>query len=211
MKTFRNNRCGSHDPAQGGMDCSGTIYSSDANGPAGSVIDADLLLTAKGDLTTAYNAAAGRTPVPTGPFLNPGNATGNIGGENLAAGLYKFTGEALITGSDVTLTGGPNDVWIFQIATALKVGAPGGPPVRVILAGGAQARNIFWQVGTSATIETFCVFKGTIMADQAIVMKTSSTMEGRALAFSAEVTFNGTGGCLPSAEPPRFIDISRNQ
>lgn len=186
----------------------GTIYASDATGPAGSVVDPGLLLAAKGDLTTAYNAAAGRTPVPTGPFLNPGNATGNIGGYNLAAGLYKFTDEALITGSDVTLTGGPNDVWIFQIATALKVGAPGGPPVRIILAGGAQARNIFWQVGTSATIETFCVFKGTIMADQAIVLKTSSTMEGRALAFSAGVTFNGTGGCLPTSEAPRFTKIS---
>ena len=63
----------------------GTIYAVDAAGPAGSVIDAALLLTAKGDLTTAYNDAAGRTPTPSGPFLNPG--AGNIGGLNLVPGL----------------------------------------------------------------------------------------------------------------------------
>jgi hypothetical protein len=181
----------------------GTIYAVDASGPAGSVVDADLLLTAKGDLTTAYNDAAGRTPVPSGPFLNPG--AGNMGGLNLIPGLYKFTGTALITGSHLTLTGGPDDVWIFQIAADLQVGSM----IQVILAGGAQARNIFWQVGTSVTIDTFGVFKGTIMADQAIVMNTSSSMEGRALAFTAGVTFNGDGGSLPNPEAPEFTDISR--
>jgi hypothetical protein len=181
----------------------GTIYAVDAAGPAGSVIDPALLLTAKGDLTTAYNDAAGRTPTPSGPFLNPG--AGNIGGLNLIPGLYKFTGTASITGSDVTLTGGPDDVWIFQIAADLEVGST----VQVILAGGAQARNIFWQVGTSATIGTFAVFKGTIMADQAITMNTSSTMDGRALAFTAGVTFNGDAGELPTPNAPVFTDISR--
>jgi hypothetical protein len=181
----------------------GTIYAVDATGPAGSVIDAALLLTAKGDLTTAYNDAAGRTPIPSGPFLNPG--VGNIGGLNLIPGLYKFTGTASITGSDVTLTGGPDDVWIFQIAADLEVGST----VHVILAGGAQARNIFWQVGTSVTIGTFAVFKGTIMSDQAIVMNTSSAMDGRALAFTAGVTYNGDSGSLPMPEAPVFTDISR--
>ena len=172
-------------------------------GPAGSVIDAALLLTAKGDLTTAFNDAAGRTPTPSGPFLNPG--AGNIGGLNLVPGLYKFTGTALITGSDVTLTGGPDDVWIFQIAADLQVGSM----VHVILAGGAQARNIFWQVGTSATIGTFAVFKGTIIADQAITMNTTSAMDGRALAFTAGVTFNGNVGELPTPKAPVFTSISR--
>ena len=174
----------------------GTIYAVDATGPAGSVVDAGLLLAAKGDLTTAYNEAAGRTPVPTGPFLNPG--AGNIGGLNLIPGLYKFTSAAMITGSDVTLTGSADDVWIFQIATELKVGSG----IKVILAGGAQTRNIFWQVGTSATIGTFAVFKGTIMADQAITMDTSSTMGGRALAFTAGVTYNGETDVLPAPEAP---------
>jgi hypothetical protein len=167
------------------------------------VIDAALLLTAKGDLTTAYNDAAGRTPIPSGPFLNPG--VGNIGGLNLIPGLYKFTGTASITGSDLTLTGGPDDVWIFQIAADLQVGSM----VQVILAGGAQARNIFWQVGTSVAIGTFAVFKGTIMSDQAIVMNTSSSMDGRALAFTAGVTYNGDVGELPMPKAPEFTGISR--
>src|ERR1039457_6584110 len=181
----------------------GTIYAVDAAGPAGSMIDPALLLTAKGDLTTAFNDAAGRTPTPSGPFLNPG--AGNIGGLDLIPALYKFTGTASITGSDVTLTGGPDDVWIFQIAADLEVGST----VQVVLAGGAQARNIFWQVGTSATIGTFAVFKGTILADQAITMNTSSTMDGRALAFTAGVTFNGDAGELPTPNAPVFTDISR--
>jgi hypothetical protein len=181
----------------------GTIYAVDAAGPAGSVIDAALLTTAKGDLTTAFNDARDRTPIPSGDFLNPG--AGNLGGLTLVPGLYKFDGTAFITGSDVTLTGGPNDVWIFQIAADLQVGSS----VHVILAGGAQARNIFWQVGTSAVIGTFAVFKGTIIADQSITMNTTSAMDGRALAFTAGVTFNGNVGELPTPAAPIFIGISR--
>jgi hypothetical protein len=170
----------------------GTIYAVDASGPAGSVPDATLLTTAKGDLTAAYNDAAGRTPIPTGPFLNPGG--GNIGGLNLVPGLYKFTSTALITGADVTLTGGANDVWIFQIAKDLELGSG----IHVILAGGAQAGNIFWQVGTSATLGTSASFQGTILASQAVTMDTSSTMVGRALAFTAGVTFDGASATLPT-------------
>ena len=181
-----------------GVSCAqviGIIYAVDASGPPCAVIDAALLTTAKGDLTTAYNDAAGRTPVPTGPFLNPNG--GNIGGLNLVPGLYKFTTTTLITGADVTLTGGPDDVWIFQCAQDLQLGSG----IKVILAGGARANNVFWQVGTSAVLGTSSDFKGTIMADQAITMNTSSTMEGRALAFSAGVTFNGTGAGLPVLPP----------
>ena len=181
----------------------GAIYADDASGPPGSRVNASLLTTAKGDLTTAYNDAAGRTPVPSGPFLNPGG--GNIGGLTLIPGLYKFTSTAMITGSDLTLSGGPDAVWIFQIAADLQVGSS----IKVILAGGAQPRNIFWQVGTSAVIETFAVFKGTIIADQSVVMKTSSTLDGRALAFAAGVTYNGTGGSLPVPKAPEFSAISR--
>ncbi len=182
----------------------GTIYAVDAAGPVGSVISPEILAEAMGDLTTAYNDAAGRSPAPTGEFLNPG--AGNLGGLSLAAGLYKFTGTALITGSDLTLTGGPDDVWIFQIAADLQVGST----VHVILAGGAQARNIFWQVGTSAVIGTFSVFKGTILANQSITMNTSSAMDGRALASVAGVTFNGdVGGSQITVEPPVFTSITR--
>ncbi len=185
----------------------GTIYTVDAAGPAGSVIAPALLTTAKGDLTTAFNDAAGRLPAPTGTFLNPElvPGSGDFGGMTLVPGLYKFTGTAAMSGADVTLAGGPDDVWIFQIAADLQMGTS----VHVILAGGAQARNIFWQVGTSAVIGTFAVFKGTIIADQSITINTTSAMDGRALAFSAGVTFNGNVGELPTPTAPVFTNISR--
>jgi hypothetical protein len=190
----------------------GFIYKVDPSGEAAAnvIVDSVLLTAAKGDLTIAYNDAAGRTPIPTGPFLNPG--AGNIGGLNLVPGLYKFTSGALITGSDVTLTGGPNDVWIFQIATELSVEA--GVDRKVILAGGALARNVFWQVGTSATIGTGASFKGTILADQSITCQSGSTMEGRALAFSGQVAYAGLGGSLPTAAKainPTPADGATNQ
>ncbi len=181
----------------------GHIYAVDAAGPAGSIIDAALLLTAKGDLTTAYNAAAGRTPVPSGPFLNPG--AGNLGGLNLVPGLYKITSTTLVIGADLTLTGGVNDVWIFQCAADLQLVSG----MKILLVGGAQARNVFWQVGSSAVIGTFASFQGTIMADQAITMGTSSSLNGRALAFTAGVTFNGNSGDLPTPKAPFFTNVSR--
>ena len=181
----------------------GTIYETDDTGPVGAVVAPGLLLAAKNDLTTAINDAAGRTPVPADPdHLNPNG--GNIGGLNLAPGLYKFTGTASITGADVFLTGGPDDVWIFQIAADLQMGSMRN----IILSGGAQARNIFWQVGTSVNIGTFAVFKGTIMSNQGIVMMTSSTLDGRALAFTAGVTYNGVGGSIPTPAAPVFAGIS---
>jgi hypothetical protein len=134
--------------------------------------------------------------------LNPNG--GNIGGLNLTPGLYKFTGTASITGADVFLTGGPDDVWIFQIASDLQMGSMRN----IILSGGAQARNIFWQVGTSVNIGTFAVFKGTILSNQGIVMMTSSTLEGRALAFTAGITYNGNAGSLPAPAAPTFVSIA---
>lgn len=165
-----------------------TIYAVDATYPTANVavIAPTRLTAAKGDLTIAYNDAAGRTPIPTGTYLNPG--AGNLGGLTLVPGLYKFTGEALVSGADLTLTGGANEVWIFQIGASLSV-ANG---IQVVLAGGAQAANVFWQVGTSADIGVGCVMQGTILADQSITLATGATLNGRALASIAAITLDAS-------------------
>ena len=189
-----------------GSNVSGTLYVVDASGPAGSVINATLLQTAKGDLTIAYNDAAGRTPIPTGPYLNPGS--GNMGGLNLTAGLYKFTSTAAITGANLTLTGSANDVWIFQITSSLNVGSG----INIVLAGGAQASNIFWQVGTSATIGTYADFKGTILADQSISFDTGANLDGRALAFTGAVTMgSGVTTNIPGTSTLPIFSVNPKQ
>lgn len=189
----------------------GTFFTVDATGPVGATISPAILTAAKGDLTIAYNDAAGRTPVPSGTFLNPG--TGNIGGLTLVPGLYKFTTTAEITGSDVTLSGSATDVWIFQIGTTLNVGTG----IHVVLAGGAKAANIFWQVGTSATIGTSAVFKGTIMAAQSISLASGVVLEGRALASSAAVTLAANiitrpaaVNSVPSGAVPQAFSLEQN-
>lgn len=179
----------------GENEVTGTVFTTDATGPAGSVPAASDLTAAKASATAAYNDMVGRTPVPSGTFLNPGS--GNIGGSTLEPGLYKFTGGASITGSDLTLSGGDDEVWIFQIASDLVV----GNGVKVILAGGARAENVFWQVGTSATLGTTSVFKGTLVADQSISMNTGASLEGRALARIAAVTLASNAITRPAVLP----------
>jgi hypothetical protein len=156
----------------------GTIYN-------GGLIAAQAQL----DLNDAIIAAS---PAQLPGGIDVGN--GELGGRVLAPGVYKSApGSYDITLVDLTLNGGPNDVWVFQMASTLTVGVGR----QVILTGGAQARNIFWQVGSSATLQTSSVFKGTIMAYASITMNASSTMDGRALAQAGAVTFNGTSGKLP--------------
>ena len=164
----------------------GSIYAANMASPT-----PDMLTQAKGDLTIAYNDAAGRTPVPTGTFLNPG--AGNLAGLNLVPGLYKFTDEAIAT-TDFTLTGGANDVWIFQIASTLTI----SNGVHVTLAGGAKAENIFWKVGTQATLGTTVIFHGTIMADASITMETGATLNGRALAFTGTIALDQSIITIPA-------------
>jgi hypothetical protein len=156
----------------------GSIYAADMADPTPA-----MLTEAKGDLTIAYNDAAGRTPIPTGTFLNPG--AGDLSGLDIVPGLYKFTGDAIAT-TDFTLTGGANDVWIFQIATTLII----SNGVQVTLAGGAKAENIFWKVGTQATLGTTVLFRGTLMADASITMNTGATLNGRALAFTGTIALD---------------------
>jgi hypothetical protein len=151
------------------------------------------------DLTAAIIASS--------PAQLPGgiNAGAELGTQTLVAGVYQSpSGSYDITG-DLTLFGGPDDVWVFQMASTLTVAVSG----RVILTGGAQARNIFWQVGSSATLGTSSVFEGTVMAYASITMNASSTLDGRALAQNGAVTFNGDGGTLPTPATPIFTSISR--
>jgi len=129
-----------------------------------------------------------------------------LGGKTLVAGVYQSPSGAYdITSVDLTLNGGPDDVWVFQMASTLTVGVSR----QVILTGGAQARNIFWQVGSSATLGTSSAFAGTIMAYSSISMNASSTLDGRAMAQVGAVTFNGAGGNMPQPAAPSFISISR--
>ena len=150
---------------------------------------------AQADLTTAFNDAAGRqTPVIV---------AGNIGGQTLTPGLYKSTSSLAISSGDLTLDaqGDANAVFIFQIASSFTMTSGR----QVILAGGANAANIFWQVGSSATLGTTTVIHGTIMAAISISMLTGSTLDGRALAQSGAVSIDTGGGSsatVPVATPP---------
>lgn len=135
------------------------------------------LTTAVLNMETAYTNAAGRT-TPDFTELH----SGDLSGKTLVPGLYKWGTNVLIN-SDVTLNGGPNDVWIFQIAG--DVTQANG--TRVILAGGALAKNIFWQVagGTGVAIGTTAHFEGVILAIKAITLNTGSLVNGRLLSQTA--------------------------
>jgi len=157
----------------------GTIYSVDAAGPLPCrVTDATFLTTAVSDMEIAYTDAAGRT---SPDFTELG--AGEIGGLTLVPGLYKWgTGVSISTG--VTLAGGANDVWIFQIAQDLTV-ANGA----IVTLSGALAKNVFWQVAGQATLGTTSDFKGTILSKTLISLNTNAVLNGRALAQTA-VTLN---------------------
>jgi hypothetical protein len=134
-----------------------------------------MLTTAIKNMQTAYTDAAGRS---NPNFMNLG--AGNIGGKTLTPGLYKFT-SSLVIPTDVTISGGANDVWIFQVAGTLKMSSA----MNIILAGGAQAKNIFWQVSGAVTIGTTSHFEGTILGQTAINLQTGASINGRMLAQTA--------------------------
>jgi hypothetical protein len=135
------------------------------------------LTTAVENMITAYNDAAGR---PSPDFLELG--TGNIGGKTLVPGLYKWTSTVTLP-SDVTISGGATDVWIFQISGDLTMSSA----VNITLSGGAQAKNIFWQVAGQATLGTTSHFEGIILSMTGITFQTGASMNGRALAQTAVV------------------------
>jgi uncharacterized protein (TIGR03437 family) len=161
-------------PGNSAVTVNGTIY---AGGPVAQQAEADL--------TTAFNDAAGRSVAPI-------TVAGNIGGQTLAPGLYKSTSSLAISSGNLTLDaqGNANAVWIFQIGSTLTTTSGR----QVILAGGANPANIFWQVGSSATIGTTSVFQGNILAGISISLLTGSTISGRALAIGGATTIDTGGG-----------------
>ena len=161
----------------------GAIYASDDITPSGI---AATLVNAKQDLTNAYLFAEGAsTPAPA-------TVSGDQGGKTLAPGIYKSTSTLLIQSGDLTLDaqGDANAVWIFQVASDFTtVGGAGG---NVILSGGAQAKNVFWQVGRSATIGNYTIFKGNILALTSITMNSHATIQGRLLARNGSIVMTHT-------------------
>jgi hypothetical protein len=148
---------------------------------------------AQGDLTTAFNDAADRSTAPI-------SVAGNLGGQTLPPGLYKSGSSLEVSAGILTLDGqgDPNAVFIFQIASSLTITSG----MQVILINDAKAANVFWQVGTSATIGTTAVMVGNILADQSISLATGATLQGRALARIAAVTLQGNIISMPPVEVP---------
>ncbi len=135
------------------------------------------MTTAISDMEIAYNDAAGRT-LPDYSELG----AGDISGSNLAPGLYKWGTGVLVTDVGVTLTGSATDIWIFQIAGNLTV----NNGAIITLAGGALAKNIYWQVaGATVAIGTTAQFKGVVLAKAGIALNTDATVKGRLLAQTA--------------------------
>jgi hypothetical protein len=155
---------------------SGKSYVVDAAGPLPCAANnATLLDSAVLDMELAYDDAAGRV-FPD--FTELG--AGEIGGLTLEPGLYKW-GTGLLITTDVTLAGGPDDVWIFQVAGTLNQ-ANG---TRVTLAGGARAKNVFWQVAGAVTIGTTAHFEGIVLGKTMIAVNTGASVNGRLLAQTA--------------------------
>ena len=150
----------------------GKIFAADMVSPTSSN-----LTTAVENMITAYGDAAGR---PTPDVLNLGS--GNIGSQTITGGLYKFTSSVTVP-TNVTLSGGANDVWIFQISGDFTMSGN----VSINLVGGAQAKNVFFQVAGEAIIGPNAHFEGIMMSWTAITLKTGASYLGRALAQTAVI------------------------
>ncbi|MDT4922693.1 MAG: hypothetical protein QOG01_406 [Pseudonocardiales bacterium] len=148
--------------------------------------------TAKTAASDAYIDAAGRTPDQTFPAIH------DIGGATFTAGVYNDPSSFGITGT-VTLdgAGNPDAVFIFQAGSTLITAVSS----QVVLVNGAQAGNVFWQVGSSATLGVNSTFKGTILAQTAITVNTGADVQGRVLAGTAAVTLDSDAINAPSVAP----------
>ena len=147
----------------------GKIYASDYTPPTPSK-----LTTAVGDMELAFTSAAGRPPGATEL------GAGNIGGMTLTAGVYKW-GTGLLISTDVTLRGNATDVFVFQVGQNLTI----SNGIKVVLAGGALPKNIFWQVAGAVSIGTTAHCEGIVMSQTAITLGTGASINGRLLAQTA--------------------------
>jgi hypothetical protein len=125
-------------------------------------------------METAFNDAAGRAAGTTEL------GAGNIGGMTLSPGVYKW-GTGLLIPTDVTLSGPPTGVWIFQIAQNLTVSSA----VKIVLAGGALPQNVFWQVTGSVDLGTTSQFEGVILTQTSLTLETGASITGRPMAQTA--------------------------
>jgi len=158
----------------------GSVFASDYAVPTPSKLTAAI-----GDMQIAFTDAAGRAAGVTEL------GAGNIGGKTLTAGVYKW-GTGLLVPTDVTLAGSGTDVWIFQVAQNLTMSSA----ARVLLTGGATAKNVFWQVSGSAELGTTAHLEGVLLAKTAITLRTGASIHGRLLAQTA-VSIDGSTGVQP--------------
>lgn len=171
----------------------GKVYAPDYAPPTSSQ-----LTTAISNMETAYTDAAGRAINYAGLY------DGDISGRTLTPGIYKWdTGVAIH--SDVTLNGGANDVWIFQIAQGITQASN----TKIILTGGAQAKNIFWQAAETVAIGTDAHFEGIILGQTNIALGTKASINGRLLAQTA-VTLDKSTVIAPSTVTLRTATATGN-
>lgn len=149
----------------------GKVYAADYAPPTPT-----MLITAVSDMETAYTDAAGRTQPDYNELYS-----GDITGQTLTHGLYKWSTGVLVSAGGVTISGTASDVWIFQVAQNLTL-ANGAI---ITLSGGAQASNIFWQIAGQVTLGTTSDFKGIILCQTLIDMQTGGILNGRMLAQTA--------------------------
>lgn len=163
-----------------GVVVGGTLHAADA-----------VALQAQNDLVTAFDDAAGRSSTAA--------VTADLAGSTLTPGVYTSATALGLTG-DLTLDGAgdPNAVFVFQAGSALNVGSGS----RILFIGGAQACNVFWKIGSSATIGTGSAFAGSIMALSSIALTTGATLNGRALARNGAVTLDTNTIAKPTCGAP---------
>jgi hypothetical protein len=185
---FRSSITGFFDVDGGpGIINNGDFYAAD-DGPS---IET-MLLQAQTDLTDLYLFIEAAT-LPASVTVS-----GDQGGKTLTPGIYKSTSTLLIQSGNLTLDalGEPDAVWIFQIASDFTTVGGGTFPSstggNVILAGGAQAKNVYWQVGSSAVIGDYTSFKGNILALTSITMNAFAQANGRMLCQNGAVTLTST-------------------